>query len=158
MDHSVTTKRLVFLSTLLLLLAVPPATYGQAAQAANAEQIQALQKKLDALQSQMGEVQDELQRLSGGTSQPTHVPADIGSAIVAEQQSEKAQAEAELTPKQKEVGNVTATYRTFAQDPVAAPRINNEPLDPRFRDIFACPVQVRSCASVDMPRQTSSTI
>ncbi len=142
MDHSVTTKRLVFFSIFLLLLAVPSAIYGQAAQAApaaNAEQIQALQKKLDALQSQMGEVQDELQRLSGGTSQPTHVPADIGSAIVAEQQNEKSQAEAELTPKQKEVGDVTATYRTFAQDPLAAPRINNEPLDPRFPGYFRLP-------------------
>ncbi len=93
MDHSVTTKRLVFFSILLLLLAVPPAIHGQADQAApaaNAEQIQALQKKLDALQSQMGEVQDELQRFSGGTSPPSHVPADIGSAIVAEQQATSA--------------------------------------------------------------------
>ena len=32
-----------------------------------------------------------------------------------------------------------STYRTFAQDPVAAPRINNEPLDPRFPGYFRLP-------------------
>ena len=57
-----------------------PAVYGQAAPAASAEQIQALQKKLDALQSQMAEVQGELQRLSGGTAPPpTHEPADLSA-------------------------------------------------------------------------------
>ena len=76
MNRSITTKRLVSVSILLLLLAVTPAVYGQAEQAASAEQIQALQKKLDALQSQMAEVQDELQQLSGGAAPPTHVPAD----------------------------------------------------------------------------------
>ena len=72
MDHRITTKRLAYFSGLLLLLAVTPAVYGQAAQAASAEQIQALQKKLDALQSQMADVQGELQRLSGGTAPPSH--------------------------------------------------------------------------------------
>ncbi len=75
MNRSITTKRLVSVSILLLLLAVTPAVYGQAEQAASAEQIQALQKKLDALQSQMAEVQGELQQLSGGAAPPTHVPA-----------------------------------------------------------------------------------
>ena len=139
MDHSSTTKRLVYCSILLLLLAVSPAVYGQAAQTASAEQIQALQKKLDALQSQMTEVQGELQRLSGGTAPPTHEPEDLSAAIAAEQQNEKSKVEAELTPKTIELGKATATYRIFSQDPFAAPRINNEPLDPRFPGYFRLP-------------------
>ena len=139
MDHPITTKRLVFFSILLLLLAVTPAVYGQAAQAASAEQIQALQKKLDALQSQMADVQGELQRLSGGTAPPSHVPEDLPAAIAAEQQDEKSKAEAELTPKKIELGKTTTTYRIFSQDPFAAPRINNEPLDPRFPGYFRLP-------------------
>ena len=138
MDRPLTCIRLVY-SSILLLLAVSPAVYGQEAPTANAEQIQALQKKLDALQSQMTEVQDELQRLSGGTPAPSHVPADLGSAIAAQQQSEKSQIEAEVTPKKIELGTTTMTYRVFSQDPFAAPRINNEPLDPRFPGYFRLP-------------------
>ena len=140
MNHPVTIKRLVFSSILLLLLFVPPVVYGQASQAASAEQIQALQKKLDALQSQMTDVQGELQRLSGGTAPPpSHVPEDLPAAIAAEQQDEKSKAEAELTPKTIELGKTTVTYRLFSQDPFAAPRINNEPLDPRFPGYFRLP-------------------
>ena len=139
MDRPRTCIRRVY-SSILLLLAVSPAVYGQAAApAANPEQIQALQKKLDALQSQMTEVQGELQRLSGGTSQPTHETADLPAAIAAEQQSEKSQIEAEVTPKKIELGDTTRTYRIFSQDPFAAARINNEPLDPRFPGYFRLP-------------------
>ena len=105
----------------------------------NNAQIEALQKKLDALQSQMAEAQSELLQLSGKPA-PVHTDqADLKAAIVAEQEDEKAKAEAELTPKQTELSKVTETYRTFAQDPVAAPRINNEPLDPRFPGYFRLP-------------------
>ena len=139
MDHPVTTKRLVSFSILVLLLALSPAVYGQAAPPASAEQIQALQKKLDALQSQMADVQGELQRLSGGAAPPTHEAADLPAAIAAVQQSEKSQLEVELTPKKIELGKATVTYRIFSQDPFAAPRINNEPLDPRFPGYFRLP-------------------
>ena len=139
MDHRITTKGLVVVSILLLLLAVSPSVLGQASQTASAEQIQALQKKLDALQSQMADVQGELQRLSGGTAPPTHEAADISAAIAAEQQDEKSKVEEELTPKTIELGNTTVTYRIFSQDPFAAPRINNEPLDPRFPGYFRIP-------------------
>ena len=96
-------------------------------------------KKLDALQSQMADVQGELQRLSGGTAPPTHEAADLPAAIAAEQQNEQSQVEAELTPKKIELGQATVTYRIFSQDPFAAPRINNEPLDPRFPGYFRLP-------------------
>ena len=139
MDHPITFKRLAGFSILPLILAASPTAYGQAAPTASAEQIQALQKKLDALQGQMAEVQGELLKLSG-TSGPMHPePTDLNAAIQAEQKTAESQVEVELTPKQREIGQATETYRTFAQDPIAAPRINNEPLDPRFPGYFKLP-------------------
>ncbi len=137
MDHSIRAKRLACSSIFLLILAVSPAAYGQAGPTASAEQIQALQKKLDALQSQMAEVQGEIQRLSGSSGPPpSREVTDLKSEIQAEQKSETTQVETELTPKKIELGKATVTYRVFSQDPFAAPRINNEPLDPRFPGYF----------------------
>ena len=133
-------KRLACFSILLLLLAVSPAAYGQAAPTASAEQIQALQKKLDALQSQMAEVQGEIQRLSGSSGSAADSGGDRSQVCnPAEQQNETSQVETELTPKKIELGKATVTYRVFSQDPFAAPRINNEPLDPRFPGYFRLP-------------------
>ena len=140
MDHSIEAKRLACLAIAVLLLVVSTTAYGQAPPTASAEQIQALQNKLDALQSQMAEVQGEIQRLSGSSGQaPPREVTDLKSAIVAEQKDETSQAEAEVTPTQIELGKATVTYRIFSQDPFAAPRINNEPLDPRFPGYFRLP-------------------
>jgi hypothetical protein len=129
-------------AVLALMLLCAGEIYPQTTAAPNAAQIEALQKRLDLLQSQMAEVQSELRQLSGGaptaSQQPPSEPVDLKTAIVAETKEEK-QVEAELTPKQVELGKETQTYRTFAQDPLAAPRINNEPLDPRFPGYFRLP-------------------
>ena len=74
MDSFRATKKLVLYSIPLLLLSASTRVYGQTAPAASAEQIQALQKRLDALQSQMADVQSELLRLSAGSSQQPHRP------------------------------------------------------------------------------------
>ncbi len=142
MDPFIATKRLVSYSIPLLFLAVCPAVYGQAVQSASPEQIQALQKRLDDLQSQMGDVQSELLRLSAGSSQQPRQPQQTtnpNSAVAAEQQDIQAKAEAELTPAKKELGQATTTYQTFSQDPEAAARVNNQPLDPRFPGYFRLP-------------------
>ncbi len=140
MKHSIKAQRLACLAIFLLLVIVSPAAYGQAPPTASPEQIQALQKKLDALQSQMVEVQGEIQRLSGSSGPPAHTEqADIDAQIQAEQKGVVSQVETELTPKTIELGKATVTYRVFSQDPFAAPRINNEPLDPRFPGYFRLP-------------------
>lgn len=112
-------------------------------------QIEALQRKLDSLQGQVTEVQRELKQLSVSGKAPVAPAAPaapINPANVTEtkvgaepQEDTKAQAEAELTPKKVEIGKSTSDYRTYAQDPQAAPRINNEPLDPRFPGYFRLP-------------------
>ncbi len=124
-----------------LLAVIPPAAYAQTTSPASPEQIQALQKKLDALQSQMAEVQSELRSISGepAPQEPADLKSEVNAAVAAEQKSSMEQVEVELTPKQQEVSQATATYRTFSQDPIAAARINNEPLDPRFPGFFRIP-------------------
>ena len=136
MERSIKAKWFARLIVLLPFV-VLSAAYGQAPPTASPEQIQALQKRLDALQGQMIEVQGEILRLSGSSGPPpTREVTDLKSEIQAEQQSETSQVETELTPKKIELGKATVTYRVFSQDPLAAPRINNEPLDPRFPGYF----------------------
>ena len=129
------------ISLAVLLVVVSPATYAQTTLQASPEQVQALQKKLDALQSQVSEVQGEIRRLSGepAPSEPADLKSEINTAIAAEQKQELSQVETQLTPKQKELGQATVTYRVFSQDPLAAARINNEPLDPAFPGFFRIP-------------------
>jgi DcaP outer membrane protein len=138
---------IVFLCTVFLVAGLRSA-HAQGQDATSA-QIEALQKKLDTLQSQMTEVQGELKQLSvpGKAPAAPTVPATrvnpeniTETKVGAEsQQDTTAQAEAELTPKKVEIGKSTSDYRTYAQDPQAAPRINNEPLDPRFPGYFRLP-------------------
>jgi hypothetical protein len=116
----------------------PQSARAQGQQAVPA-QIETPQKKLDNLQSQMAEVQSQLKRLSGAPAKAPANAAESTAAAAALQGEEKSQAEAELTPKKVEIGQATSTYRTFAQDPLAAPRINNEPLNPRFPGYFRLP-------------------
>ena len=125
-------------AALILFLAVP-ITSAQTVPGASTAQIEALQKKLDALQSQMAEVQSELRQITGTGAQAHTEATDLKTAIEAEQQDAVKTVEIELTPKQAELSKVTETYRTFSQDPLAAPRINNEPLDPRFPGYFKLP-------------------
>ena len=87
----------------------------------------------------MVEVQNELRQLSGTPAQTHTEAADLKAAIEADQKQEVTQVETELTPKETELSKVTETYRTFSQDPLAAARINNEPLDPSFPGYFKLP-------------------
>jgi hypothetical protein len=141
-------KGLSILSLAVFLVAGPQFVHAQG-QSATSAQIEDLQKKLDSLQGQMTEVQRELKQLSVSgavPAAPTVPAARINPENITEtkvgaesQQDTTAQAEAELTPKKVEIGKSTSDYRTFAQDPQAAPRINNEPLDPRFPGYFRLP-------------------
>src|SRR3974377_737126 len=139
-DHHTWQPALVIcMATIVLFPLIAPVALMAQQATQNAAQIEALQKKLDALQSQMMEVQSELFQLSGKPAAQHPEQADLKAAIAAEQADATTKAEAELTPKQTELSKVTETYRTFSQDPLAAARINNEPLDPRFPGYFKLP-------------------
>jgi len=98
----------------------------------NAEKIQALQKQLDDMKTQMSNVQAQITELSGGkvTATAVSVPAEETPA---------AQAAALNLVQGKQVPDATATYQTDNQDQVAAPRIDNAPLDPKYPGYFRLP-------------------
>ena len=94
------TKTRLGFAVAILLLANATVVFAQASSTATANQIQALQKRLDALQTQMSEVQGEVQRLSGSSGARSHPePSDLSAAIQAEQKGVLTQVETELTPK-----------------------------------------------------------
>ena len=124
----------IFFLLLLVLFIVPVGIWSQD-NAQNADTIQALQKQLDEMKSQMAAVQAQITALSGGKP-----PAATAPSATVEEESGAAQAAAlNLVPGKQQVGQATATYQTDSQDQVAAPRIDNAPLDPRFPGYFRIP-------------------
>lgn len=73
----------------LILSVANSAALAQETPNANAAQIEALQKKLDALQSQMVEMQNELRQISGKPVVPHAEQSDIKATVEAEQQESR---------------------------------------------------------------------
>ena len=86
----------------------------------------------------MAEVQNQLNKLSAQTSQAR--PVDNSSAQQASEQQQKDEVIDELSKEAKHTtGEAVAAYETYSQDPQAAPRIDNVPLDPNFPGYFRLP-------------------
>ncbi len=98
----------------------------------NTDKIQALQKQLDEMKAQMANVQAQIVELSGGKAAQKRPAAteDEGGAADAKALN--------LMPKQ-EVPGATANYKTDNQDQIAAPRMDNAPLDPKYPGYFRIP-------------------
>jgi hypothetical protein len=128
-------------SLALTLFAGELGTMRAQSESSSTTQIQTLQKQLDGLQTQMTQIQGEINRLSakpaGGASAPAE--ATVTSGTIAPQPGKPSEAETELKSKQQDIGKATGAYETTSQDPLAAPRVNNEPLDPRYPGYFRLP-------------------
>ncbi|MDT8069089.1 MAG: DcaP family trimeric outer membrane transporter [Terriglobia bacterium] len=92
----------------------------------NHAQVEALQKQVDDLRAQMAVLQEQIKTLT-----PTPQPA---AAKAEEQDAEKS-----LMSKSPQVSKATSEYETFSQDSVAAARMDNAPLDPRYPGYFRIP-------------------
>jgi hypothetical protein len=127
-------KRFGITALLLLLIfafASPVSLHSQTQNPSQA-QTEALQKQLDELRTQMAAIQEQLKSLSAAPPAAAAVPSPEKAA--------QADAEAELKTKgQQQVGKAIQQYETFSQDPVAAPRMDNAPLDPRYPGYFRLP-------------------
>ncbi len=89
----------------------------------------------------MALVQAQITELSGGTKPATAAkpPAEQAKPPAEEEDTGAAQAAAlHLIPTQH-VGSATASYETNSQDQIAAPRVDNAPLDPRYPGYFRIP-------------------
>src|SRR5690348_14414363 len=101
------------------------------------QKIQELRRQLDELRQQMNQLQARLGELEGtkGTE-----AANAPAAPSAKQEGtiQSTQALPPAAPS-KQVGEATATYRTFGEDNVAAARFDNIPLDPKYKGFFRLP-------------------
>ncbi len=131
-------------SCLCLILGIPGAAWSQS-ESQNADKIQALQKQLDDMKAQMQNIQAQILELSSAVGRPptTVTTASAGApktTVTANAQDEGAAQAADLNvvPK-RQVGQAIANYETDSQDQIAAPRIDNAPLDPRYPGYFRLP-------------------
>src|SRR5205823_2288569 len=94
-------------------------------------------KQLDELREQMSKLQARLGELESTKS------AEVGSSPGAPSTNPEGTIESTYPPAQaapsKQVGDATATYRTFGEDSVAAARFDNVPLDPKYKGFFRLP-------------------
>jgi hypothetical protein len=109
----------------------------------NAEKVQALQMQLDALKAQMQNLQSQIDALSKSSMPAPAISASVSSTRNAKSSSDDGSAQSDqapnIAPKRQTIGNATATYQTNSQDQIAAPRIDNAPLDPRYPGYFRLP-------------------
>src|SRR3954453_20756313 len=118
-----------FFLCLFSLAAFPSWIYGQTA--ANQTDAQALQQQVDALKTQIAELEDKINNL---TSTGPATPGNSG----AQQGVKPSEAAKELKTEQTE-SKATADYKLFSEDEQAAARYDNVPLDPRYPNYFRLP-------------------
>ena len=134
-----------FLAFCLAFVLWSPTLARPQSESQNAEKIQALQKQLDDMKAQMQNIQAQISELSSAagrapttvTTTPTAAPKTTVAATAQEEGATEATA-LNVVPK-RQVSQATATYQTDSQDQVAAPRIDNAPLDPRYPGYFRLP-------------------
>jgi hypothetical protein len=122
------------LGCVMVLLLCASALYSQNSDPSPAA-VEALRQQLAHLQTQMADVQNQLNRLSArGNESPA------ASSSAAQQSSDKEEVAEELNNQAKhQTGEAVATYETYSQDSQAAPRVDNSPLDPNFPGYFRLP-------------------
>lgn len=130
------TVKLIHLKLALLVAASLPAA--AVAQSNSSDQnVQELRQQLDELRAQMNKLQARLSELES-----TKTP-EAGGPSTAPTPEQHGTIEAAKPPHQGQtsphVGNATATYQEFSEDPVAAPRFDNIPLDPKYSGFFHVP-------------------
>lgn len=140
-----------FLLCFLLFVALPSWLGAQAPPPKETKEtdIQALQKQLDALRSQMADLEGQIKKLTSTDSasqssadQQQGQNADSSqssqSSQTSDQNAKTSDAAKELGPGQG-VGKATEEYRLNSQDQEAAARYDNAPLDPKYPGYFRLP-------------------
>ena len=126
-----------FFLCLFSLAAFPSWIYGQTA--ANQTDAQALQQQVDALKTQIADLEDKIKNLpSTGSAAPESSGAQQAKGADAHQGAKTSEAAKELKTEQTE-SKATADYKLFSEDEQAAARYDNVPLDPRYPNYFRLP-------------------
>src|SRR5947209_1765884 len=141
-------KRTPSLCCLGLILGIPTHLWPQSDKP-NAEKVQALQKQLDELKAEIESIQSKILELSESAkalvtpSAPAPATTSSNTAPAtaipqAEESGATAAAALHIAPAHQ-VGQATATYQTDSEDQIAAPRVDNAALDPRYPGYFRLP-------------------
>src|SRR5215469_6610602 len=144
------TKSLSRIGVVLLLL-LSGTAYPQS-QAPSSTEVEALREQLEHLRQEMSEVQARLDQLSpppstaGAPSPATgnQSAQQTTGGQTAEQQASKEQSKEQIAGELNQnakhpISDQVAQYQTFSQDSLAAPRVDNAPLDPRYPGYFRLP-------------------
>jgi hypothetical protein len=107
------------------------------AQSDSNQKVEELQKQLDELRKQMGKLEAQLGELKSSKAPEAAAPTAAPPA------AQEGTIQATVPPAQaapsKQVGEATATRRTFSEDSFAAARFDNVPLDPKYKGFFRLP-------------------
>ena len=103
----------------------------------SSQNVQELRKQLDELREQMNKLQARLGELESTKATEAATPPAAPSAA-GEGTIQATQPPAQAAPS-SQVGEQTATRRTFAEDSAAAARFDNVPLDPKYKGFFRLP-------------------
>jgi len=135
------TKSLSRIGVVLLLL-LSGTVYPQS-QAPSSTEVEALRQQLEHLRQEMSEVQARLDQLSPPPS-TAGAPSSTTGGQTADQQTSKEQSKEQIAGELNQnakhpISDQVAQYQTFSQDSLAAPRVDNAPLDPRYPGYFRLP-------------------
>jgi hypothetical protein len=135
-------KPYLFVAIFLLAAIIPANAVAQSQ--APTDETQALRKLVEQMQTQMAQMQAEIDQLKGkktevpptqatqaATPPSTAPPRPNGTIQTAEPPR--------VGPTSPHVGEATASYREFSEDTFAAARFNNVPLDPKYQGFFQLP-------------------
>lgn len=126
-------------ATLILIGTLAPVrTLGQSQN--STDEIRELRKLVEELRAQMSEMRTEIDQLKGTRPEAS---AQAATAPTVSPTPEKGTIEAAQPPRESatspQVGKATAERQEFGEDTVAAARLNNSPLDPKYSGYFKLP-------------------
>ena len=122
----------------LLAAVLPMKAWPQTAAPANENQ--ELRKLVEKMQTQMEKMQEEIDQLKG--NKPSVAAPAVASAAVAPTQTGTSTQSADQPIPSRESGHIgkeTATRQEFSEDKLAAARLDNAPLDPKYKGYFHLP-------------------
>ncbi len=129
--------RTVYLVAATLLFLLNPFNVLAQTDASN-QTVDQLSKRLDELRAEMNRIEAQVNAMkAGAATAPAAAPA-TAAPKTQEGTIQAAQAPAE-GQSSKQVGEATATYKTFSEDTQAAARFDNIPLDPKYHGFFVLP-------------------
>jgi DcaP outer membrane protein len=114
---------------------------GHAQTTANGAQVEELRTQLNELRKQISVIESKLDAIetSSASAPASPSPSTAAATVLPQEGTIQTVQPMPPGPVSDHVGEQTRDYRTFSEDPFAAARLNNVPLDPKYRGFFFLP-------------------